>query len=361
LRPCFRGVEPPPAHRRGPSDDHRPADARGRRDRQPDDRPDGDRRRERRCRRRPDVRDRQSRDRQRDREDVDRAVAAARTAFDDRKGWANWAAGKRGRTLAKFADLIKKNSEELAWLESRNVGKPIGGARGEIIGASLVFDYYAGAANKVFGETIPVGRPGIELTLREPIGVIGAIVPWNFPMYMASWKLGPALAAGNTVVLKPASASPLTAIRLGELALEAGIPPGVLNVVTGPGGTVGASIAAHEGIGKVAFTGETITGQEIMRLASANVKKISLELGGKSPNVVFADADLEKFAREAVPAIFSNCGQDCTARSRILVERSVHADRDAGEHQAARARRGVCGVGARGGRVGRDGRQGPRW
>jgi betaine-aldehyde dehydrogenase len=256
--------------------------------------------------------------------DVDRAVDAATKAFEDRKGWANWAAGKRGRTLAKYAALVKQHSEELAATETRNMGKAITNSRGEAVGVSLVLDYYAGAANKVFGETIPVGRPGIELTLREPIGVVGAIVPWNFPMYMASWKLGPALAAGNTMILKPASSSPLTAIRLGELALEAGIPPGVLNVVTGPGGTVGAAIAAHEGIGKVAFTGETITGQEIMRLASANVKKISLELGGKSPNVVFADADLEKFAREAVPAIFSNCGQDCTARSRILVERSVH-------------------------------------
>ena len=257
-------------------------------------------------------------------EDVDRAVEAATKAFEDRKGWANWAAGKRGRTLAKYAALVKQNSEELAQTETRNIGKAIANSRGEAVGVSLVLDYYAGAANKVFGETIPVGRPGIELTLREPIGVIGAIVPWNFPMYMASWKLGPALAAGNTVVLKPASASPLTAIRLGELALEAGIPPGVLNVVTGPGGTVGASIAAHDGIGKVAFTGETITGQEIMRLAASNVKKISLELGGKSPNVVFADADLEKFAREAAPAVFGNCGQDCTARSRIIVERSVH-------------------------------------
>ena len=258
------------------------------------------------------------------REDVDRAVQAARTAFDDRRGWPNWAAGKRGRTLAKFASLVKGHSEELALLETRNIGKPITNARGEAVGVSLVLDYYAGAANKLFGETIPVGRPGIELTLREPIGVVGAIVPWNFPMYMASWKLGPALAAGNTVVLKPASASPLTAIRLGELALEAGIPPGVLNVVTGPGGTVGAAMAAHDGIGKVAFTGETVTGQEIMRLASSNVKKVSLELGGKSPNVVFADADLEKFAREAAPAVFGNCGQDCTARSRILVERSAH-------------------------------------
>ncbi len=258
------------------------------------------------------------------REDVDRAVAAAQAAFEDRKGWATWAAGKRGRSLSKFAALIKDHSEELAQLESRNVGKPITGARGEVIGASLVFDYYAGAANKVFGQTIPVSKPGLDLTLREPIGVVGLIVPWNFPLLMASWKVAPALAAGNCAILKPASYSPLTAIRLGELALEAGIPAGVLNVVTGPGGTAGASIAAHPGIGKVAFTGETTTGQEIMRLASANVKKISLELGGKSPNIVFADADLDKFARESPYSVFDNTGQDCCARSRILVERSAH-------------------------------------
>jgi betaine-aldehyde dehydrogenase len=257
------------------------------------------------------------------REDVDRAVAAARTAFDDPKGWATWAAGKRGRTLAKFAQLIKDHSEELAQLESQNGGKPISGARGEVIGASLVFDYYAGAANKIFGQTIPVTKPGLDLTLREPIGVVGLIVPWNFPILMASWKVAPALAAGNTAILKPASYTPLTAIRLGELALEAGIPAGVLNIVTGPGGTAGASIAAHPGIGKVAFTGETATGQEIMRLASGNVKKVSLELGGKSPNIVFADADLEAFARESPYSVFDNTGQDCCARSRILVERSV--------------------------------------
>ena len=256
--------------------------------------------------------------------DVDKAVEAAQAAFEERKGWANWAAGKRGRSLSKLADLIKKNSEELAWLESRNGGKPITSARGEIIGASLVFDYYAGAANKIYGQTIPVSKPGIDMTLREPIGVVGLIVPWNFPLLMASWKVGPALAAGNTAILKPASLTPMTALRLGELALEAGIPPGVLNVVTGPGGTVGASIAAHPGIGKVAFTGETTTGQEIMRLASSNVKKISLELGGKSPNIVFADADLEKFAKESPYSVFDNCGQDCCARSRILVERSAH-------------------------------------
>jgi betaine-aldehyde dehydrogenase len=256
--------------------------------------------------------------------DVDRAVEAAQKAFEDPKGWATWAAGKRARTLAKLADLIKKNSEELAQLESRNTGKPITSARGEIIGASLVFDYYAGAANKVYGQTIPVSKPGIDMTLKEPIGVCGLIVPWNFPLLMASWKLGPALAAGNTVILKPASLSPMTALRVGQLALEAGLPPGVMNVVTGPGGTAGAAIAAHPGIGKVAFTGETTTGQEIMRLASANVKKVSLELGGKSPNVVYADADIERFASESPYSVFDNCGQDCCARSRILVERSAH-------------------------------------
>jgi betaine-aldehyde dehydrogenase len=257
-------------------------------------------------------------------EDVDRAVIAARAAFDDPKGWSRWAAGKRGRSLAKLAALIKDHTEELARLESRNVGKPISGARGEVTGASLVFDYYAGAANKIFGQTIPVSKPGLDLTLREPIGVVGLIVPWNFPLLMASWKVAPALAAGNCAILKPASYSPLTAIRLGELALEAGIPPGVLNIVTGPGGSAGAALAAHPGVGKIAFTGETTTGQEIMRLAAGNIKKISLELGGKSPNIVFADADLEKFARESPYSVFDNTGQDCCARSRIFVERSVH-------------------------------------
>jgi acyl-CoA reductase-like NAD-dependent aldehyde dehydrogenase len=256
--------------------------------------------------------------------DVDRAVEAAREAFEDPKGWSTWAASKRGRTLAKFAAVIADHVEELSWLETRNTGKPISSSRGETIGASLVFDYYAGAANKVFGQTIPVSKPGLDLTLREPIGVVGLIVPWNFPLLMASWKLGPALAAGNTCILKPASLSPMTALRIGELALEAGFPPGVINVVTGPGGSAGAAIAAHPGVGKVAFTGETTTGQEIMRLASNNVKKVSLELGGKSPNIVYADADLERFAAESPYAVYDNCGQDCCARSRILVERSVH-------------------------------------
>ena len=257
-------------------------------------------------------------------EDVNRAVAAAQVAFEDPKGWSSWSAAKRGRTLQKLSGLVKQHLEELARLESQNVGKPISGARGEALAVSLVFEYYAGAANKLFGETIPVSKPGLDFTLREPIGVVGLIVPWNFPMNMASWKLGPALAAGNTAILKPASYTPLTALRLGELALEAGFPPGVVNVITGPGGTAGAALAGHPGVGKVAFTGETTTGQEIMRLAAGNIKKVSLELGGKSPNIVFADADLEKWAAESPYSVFDNAGQDCCARSRIFVEASVH-------------------------------------
>ena len=254
--------------------------------------------------------------------DVDRAVEAAQKAFDG--GYGKWSASKRGRTLQKFADLVKKNNEELAQIDRENVGKPISASRGESFAVSLVLEYYAGAANKHFGETIPTSIPGFDFTLREPIGVVGLIVPWNFPQNMAAWKLGPALATGNTVILKPASWTPLSAIRLAELALEAGFPPGVVNVVTGPGGSAGAALAAHPGVSKIAFTGETTTGQEIMRLAANNVKKISLELGGKSPNIVFADADLDKFAAAAPMSVFDNAGQNCTARSRILVERSVH-------------------------------------
>ena len=254
--------------------------------------------------------------------DVDRAVEAAQKAFDG--PYSKWSAAKRGRTLQKFADLVKKNVEELAQIDRENVGKPISASRGESFAVSLVLEYYAGAANKHFGETIPTSAPGFDFTLREPIGVVGMIVPWNFPQNMAAWKLGPALATGNTCILKPASWTPLSGIRLAELALEAGFPPGVVNVVTGPGGSAGAALAAHPGVGKIAFTGETATGQEIMRLAANNVKKISLELGGKSPNIVFADADLEKFASAAPMSVFDNAGQNCTARSRILVERSVH-------------------------------------
>src|SRR5450759_2992058 len=255
-------------------------------------------------------------------EDVDRAVAAAQRAFDGE--WPTWSQTRRGQALHRLAALTRDHLEELAALESRNMGKPISSARWEIGAVAEVLDYHAGAANKLMGETIPVSRPGFDFTLREPIGVVGLIVPWNFPLMLASWKIGPALAAGNTAILKPASYTPLTALRFAELALEAGIPAGVLNVVTGPGATAGAAIAAHSGIGKVAFTGETATGREIMRAAASNIKKVSLELGGKSPNIVFADADIERFAAESPYSVFDNCGQDCCARSRILVERSVH-------------------------------------
>jgi betaine-aldehyde dehydrogenase len=255
-------------------------------------------------------------------EDVDRAVDAAQTAFEGE--WSRISAADRGRLLLRFADVVAAHEDELSALESRQVGKPITGARWEVGQVVRVLEFYAGATTMVRGETIPVHRPGLDLTLREPIGVVGLIVPWNFPIMMASWKLGPALAAGNTCILKPASHSPLTAIRLGELALDAGLPEGVVNVVTGPGPEVGGAIAAHPGIGKVAFTGETATGREIMRAAAGNLKKVSLELGGKSPSIVFADADLEAWAASAPYAVFDNCGQDCCARSRVLVERSVH-------------------------------------
>jgi betaine-aldehyde dehydrogenase len=255
-------------------------------------------------------------------QDVDRAVAAAQTAFDGE--WSSLSAADRGRLMYRFAQVVRDHEPELAQLESTQIGKPISGAAWEVGQVAKVFEFYAGATTKLHGSTIPVHRPGFDFTLREPIGVVGLIVPWNFPIMMAAWKVGPALAAGNTAILKPASYSPLTALRLGELALEAGLPAGVLNVITGPGPIVGGGLAAHPGIGKIAFTGETSTGQSIMRAASGNIKKVSLELGGKSPNVVFADADLEKFASTSPYAVFDNCGQDCCARSRILVERSVH-------------------------------------
>jgi betaine-aldehyde dehydrogenase len=254
--------------------------------------------------------------------DVDTAVAAATAAFEG--PWRTLPAVERGRALLRLAQVIRDHAEELSQLESQNIGKPISSARWEVGAAAGVFEFYGGAANKHHGETIPVAKPGLDIVLREPIGVVGLIVPWNFPLMMASWKLGPALAAGNTAILKPASWSPLTALRLGELALEAGIPEGVLNVITGPGQVTGQALAEHPGVGKIAFTGETGTGQAILRAAAGTIKKVSLELGGKSPNIVFADADIEKFARESPYSVFDNAGQDCCARSRILVERSVH-------------------------------------
>jgi acyl-CoA reductase-like NAD-dependent aldehyde dehydrogenase len=253
-------------------------------------------------------------------DETDAAVARAKDAFP---AWRAVAPADRGRLLRRLATLVEEHGEELARLESRNVGKPIAGARGEVGMVAQVFHYYAGAVDKHFGETIPVGG-GIDLTFREPLGVVGLIVPWNFPLNIASWKLGPALACGNTVVLKPAELTPLTALRLGELALEAGIPQGVVNILPGKGSVVGTRLVEHPDVAKIGFTGSTEVGQEVMRGAAGTIKRVTLELGGKSANVVFADADLEKAAAAAPYAVFDNAGQDCCARSRILVESSVY-------------------------------------
>jgi acyl-CoA reductase-like NAD-dependent aldehyde dehydrogenase len=253
-------------------------------------------------------------------EETDAAVARAKKAFP---AWRAIAPADRARLLRRLATLVEENHEELARLESRNVGKPISGARGEVGMVAQVFHYYAGAVDKHFGETIPVAG-GVDMTFREPLGVVGLIVPWNFPLNIASWKLGPALACGNTVVLKPAELTPLTAVRLAELALEAGIPEGVVNVVVGKGSVAGARLIEHPDVAKIGFTGSTEVGQEVMRGAAGTIKRVTLELGGKSANVVFADADLEKAAAAAPYAVFDNAGQDCCARSRILVETSAY-------------------------------------
>jgi betaine-aldehyde dehydrogenase len=253
-------------------------------------------------------------------EQTDEAVARARAAFP---AWRTVAPADRARLLRRLATLVEEQHEELSRIESRNVGKPINGARGEIGMVAQVFHYYAGAVDKHFGETIPVAD-GIDMTFREPLGVVGLIVPWNFPLNISSWKLGPALACGNTVVLKPAELTPLSALRLAELALEAGIPEGVLNVVVGKGSVVGRRLIEHPDVAKIGFTGSTEVGQEVMRGAAATIKRITLELGGKSANVVFADADLERAAATAPYAVFDNAGQDCCARSRILVEQSAY-------------------------------------
>ena len=253
-------------------------------------------------------------------EETDEAVARARGAFP---AWRAVAPADRARLLRRLATLVEEHHEELSRIESRNAGKPISGARGEVGMVAQVFHFYAGAVDKHYGETIPVGG-GVDMTFREPLGVVGLIVPWNFPLNISSWKIGPALACGNTVVLKPAELTPLSALRLAELALEAGIPEGVLNVVTGKGSVVGQRLIEHPGVAKIGFTGSTEVGRQVMRGAAGTIKRVTLELGGKSANVVFADADLERAAATAPYAVFDNAGQDCCARSRILVEQSAY-------------------------------------
>jgi acyl-CoA reductase-like NAD-dependent aldehyde dehydrogenase len=253
-------------------------------------------------------------------EEADAAVARAREAYP---AWRSLAPADRATLLRRLATLVEEHGEELARIESRNVGKPIAGARGEVAMVAQVFHFYAGAVDKHYGDTIPVAA-GIDLTFREPLGVVGLIVPWNFPLNIASWKLGPALACGNTVVLKPAELTPLSAQRLAELALEAGIPDGVVNVLVGKGSIVGRRLVEHPDVAKIGFTGSTEVGREVMRGAAGTIKRVTLELGGKSANVVFADADLESAAAAAPYAVFDNAGQDCCARSRILVERRAY-------------------------------------
>jgi acyl-CoA reductase-like NAD-dependent aldehyde dehydrogenase len=251
--------------------------------------------------------------------DVDAAVARARAA---RPAWRAVAPGDRASLLRRLADLIEGHHDELSVLEARNAGKPIGDARGEMGMVVETFRYYAGAPERLLGDTIPVAG-GLGFTVREPLGVVGLITPWNFPLTIASWKLAPALAAGNTVVLKPAELTPLTALRFAELALEAGLPEGVVEVVAGPGSECGARLVEHPDVAKIAFTGSTEVGRSIAAGAAATIKRVTLELGGKSANIVFADADLEQAAASAPGAVFGNAGQDCCARSRILVERGA--------------------------------------
>ena len=250
-------------------------------------------------------------------EEADAAVARAKAAFP---AWRAVAPADRARLLYRLADALDGAQEDLARLEARNVGKPIGDARGEMGMVVDTFRYYAGAPERALGDTIPVAG-GVAMTFREPLGVVALITPWNFPLTIASWKLAPALAAGNTVVLKPAELTPLTALQFERIALEAGIPEGVVNVVVGPGRTCGTRLVEHPDVAKVAFTGSTEVGKGIMAGAAGTIKRVTLELGGKSANVVFADADLEAAAAAAGPAVFGNAGQDCCARSRILVER----------------------------------------
>lgn len=255
-------------------------------------------------------------------EDIDAAVrAAARAASGP---WSRLQARERGKILLRIAGLIRDNLDALALLECRTAGKPLGDAKDEMGLAADTFEYYGGAANKHFGETIPVAGAGLDYTLREPVGVCGLIVPWNFPLVIAAWKLGPALACGNTVVLKPSPETPLTALALAELAAEAGLPEGVLNVVPGPGPGCGDALVTHPLVRKISFTGSTATGTGIMKAAADGIKRMSLELGGKSPNIVFDDADLDLCVEKSVWSVFYNAGQDCCARSRVLVHRKIH-------------------------------------
>lgn len=271
--------------------------------------------------------------------DVDAACQAAAKAAQG--PWARLLPRQRARILFDVARKVRDAQEELAQLETRNTGKPLADSRDEAQGAADTFEYYAGAVSKYFGETIPVGANGLNFTLREPIGVCALIVPWNYPLMITAWKLAPALACGNTVVIKPASWTPLTALRLAELCSEAGMPEGVVNVITGPGGVVGEALAGHPLVRKISFTGETSTGARITKAAADSIKRVSLELGGKSANVIFDDADLDVCVEKSIWSVFSNTGQDCCARSRAIVQHKIY-DKFL-ERFVARARKIVVG------------------
>jgi acyl-CoA reductase-like NAD-dependent aldehyde dehydrogenase len=255
--------------------------------------------------------------------ELDRAIEGAAQAFES-ESWRDAEPGHRTEVLYKIAAGIRARGEELARLEARNVGKAIGDARWEVNAGARVFDYYAGAISRFWGKTVPLSALGLNYTLNVPIGVVASIVPWNFPFLMACWKTAPALATGNAVVLKPASQTPLTALALGQIAMAAGVPPGILQVVAGRGSEIGDRLVTHPLVGKISFTGETTTGARIVEKSAHDIKRVSLELGGKSPNIVFADADVDEAASRSPMGVFANTGQDCCARSLVLVEKSVY-------------------------------------
>jgi acyl-CoA reductase-like NAD-dependent aldehyde dehydrogenase len=255
--------------------------------------------------------------------DIDTAVAAARESFEDGR-WRGLRPGKRTDVLYKIGQLIKANTPELAQIEALDAGKPLNLASGEVWSAGEAFRYFSGWPTKIYGETNPTQDNMLVYSLREPLGVCAGIIPWNFPLIMAAWKIAPALAFGNSVVLKPAEQTPLTALRLAELCMEAGVPEGVVNVVTGFGEEAGAALAAHDDVDKITFTGSTEVGRKILEASTGNLKRTTLELGGKSPNIVFSDADLRRASKGSMLGVFSNSGQVCTAGTRILVESSIH-------------------------------------
>jgi acyl-CoA reductase-like NAD-dependent aldehyde dehydrogenase len=256
-------------------------------------------------------------------QDVDRAVKAARKAFDDGP-WPRWTPQERSRALNRVAQILRERVDEIARLETMNCGKIIVESRGDVIASANCFEYYGNLATQIWGEQIPMNGPLLDYTLRESIGVCAQIVPWNFPLLMSAWKVAPAIAVGNTVILKPATVTPITAVLLGEICREAGIPDGVVNVLPGPGREIGDALVGHPHVDKVAFTGETETGRAIMARGAETIKHVSLELGGKNPNIVFPDADLDEAIDGSLFAIYANAGQRCTSRTRLFLHSSIY-------------------------------------